>query len=344
MPSGPLAGRLVGDQLPDVVDQQAHGVTASIARRSSAGTSDGQVPARHGPPPGRRPRLLTSAAVAAKPRRRGRTPAVRTLSSAYRHQVGARARGDPPGVGPAQRGVPGGGGRQQFGRGEVAAPLGAQPLVQLHRPGLLEQVDHRVAVAAEAQRAAGVGQRPGRPDPVGQIPFGGGAEAHPGPVLAEQRSGPPRSGGWRVPPWCPGPSTPSSASSAVGVRPCYARQASFSARCSERWTCSGAPLRAQSRHRRASGRPAPPAPSGPPRRPGHVVAGPEPVRRASAQRPRPRRRSAAAARRAAPVHRGGQVEVSSRVIRMPASAAASTSAAPIAFGSSYGRPPGRWCR
>ncbi len=37
-----------------------------------------------------------------------------------------------------------------------------------------------------------------------------------------------------------GPSTPWSASNRVGVTPWAVRQASFSAVCSERWTCSGA--------------------------------------------------------------------------------------------------------
>lgn len=37
-----------------------------------------------------------------------------------------------------------------------------------------------------------------------------------------------------------GPSAPRSASSRVGVTPCAARQASFSAVCSDRWTCNGA--------------------------------------------------------------------------------------------------------
>ena len=36
-----------------------------------------------------------------------------------------------------------------------------------------------------------------------------------------------------------GPSTPASASSSVGLSPYAARQASFSAGCSDRWTCSG---------------------------------------------------------------------------------------------------------
>ena len=70
-----------------------------------------------------------------------------------------------------------GGGLHELRRCEVAALFGTQPLVQLQRAGLLEQVDHGVAVAAEAQRAARVVQRTGRAEPVGQFPFGGGAEA-----------------------------------------------------------------------------------------------------------------------------------------------------------------------
>jgi hypothetical protein len=50
--------------------------------------------------------------------------------------------------------------------------------VQFDRPRLLEQVDDGMAVAAEAQRAAGVGERSGVADAVGEIPFRGGAEAH----------------------------------------------------------------------------------------------------------------------------------------------------------------------
>ena len=43
-------------------------------------------------------------------------------------------------------------GAQQLGSGPVAAGTGAQPLVQLHRAGLLKDVDDRMAVAAYAQR------------------------------------------------------------------------------------------------------------------------------------------------------------------------------------------------
>ena len=68
----------------------------------------------------------------------------------------------------------------------VAAALGGQALVELDRPGLLEQVDHGVAVRAQAEGAAGVGQRPGRPDPVGQVALGGRADAGGGAGGAEE--------------------------------------------------------------------------------------------------------------------------------------------------------------
>src|ERR1700733_4746760 len=49
---------------------------------------------------------------------------------------------------PAQAGVPSVRRRlRQVGRGEVAAPLGRQPLRQLHPPRLFQQVDHAVPVA-----------------------------------------------------------------------------------------------------------------------------------------------------------------------------------------------------
>ncbi len=43
-----------------------------------------------------------------------------------------------------------------------------------------------MAVAAQAQRAARAGQRPGRADPVGQVGLGGRAETGHGPAAAEQ--------------------------------------------------------------------------------------------------------------------------------------------------------------
>ena len=119
---------------------------------------------------------------------------------------------------------------------------------------------------------------------------------------------------------------PESASSSVGVRPCAARQASFSARCSDRWTCSGTPPRPT--------RPRSPSASAGTARTEWIAApttacgGARRARRpASAQRvasPSPKRSCGSLQRLA--VHRGRQVEVSSSVIRMPASAAAATSA------------------
>src|SRR6266496_2203688 len=60
-------------------------------------------------------------------------------------------------------------GRAPASRGEA--------LVQLQGAGLLEQVDDGVAVAADAQRAAGGGQRRGGADAVGQVALGGRAHA-----------------------------------------------------------------------------------------------------------------------------------------------------------------------
>ena len=207
----------------------------------------------------------------------------------------------------------------------------------LQRAGLLEQVDHGVAVAAEAERAAGVGQRAGRSDAVGQVAFGGRAEADAGAGAAEQRA---RSASVR---WVActavrvGPSTPVSASSSVGVRPCAARQASFSARCSERWTCSG---RAGGRGRRTVDS----APAGTART--ECSAAPIRACGAAGSRATPVRPGVHVAvaepalhpvQRLA-VHGGGQVErvqqgdPDAGLARRPRSARA-----PITFGSAYGR-------
>ena len=76
-----------------------------------------------------------------------------------------RAGREATGVGPAEeRGAADGGRRQQVGRRVVAADAGGQPLVELHRPRLLEQVDHRVGVGtrgtARAPAAASAGRGP----------------------------------------------------------------------------------------------------------------------------------------------------------------------------------------
>ena len=84
-----------------------------------------------------------------------------------RHQVGPRADRDDARrpASPAPHARPRPTAAHQLGRGEQAAPPGAQPLVQFHPARLLEQVDHGVRVRADAQRAAGVGQRPPGPRP-----------------------------------------------------------------------------------------------------------------------------------------------------------------------------------
>lgn len=69
----------------------------------------------------------------------------------------------------------------------VPALAGDQPLVQLHRPGLLEQVDDRLAVGAERDGRSGVQQPAGGADAVGEVALGGGAHAHVGGGAAEQR-------------------------------------------------------------------------------------------------------------------------------------------------------------
>ena len=90
----------------------------------------------------------------------GSVPASRTPVERDRHEVGARAGLDPPGVRPAEAGVPVLGGGPQQGRGAVVPALAArEALVELHRARLLEQVDHGVRVAAERQRGARVDQR-----------------------------------------------------------------------------------------------------------------------------------------------------------------------------------------
>ena len=87
-----------------------------------------------------------------------------------RDQVGAEAGRDPAGVVPAQAGVVRGG-FEQGARREVAAALGLQPQVELHRARLLEQVDDRVAVAAEREPRTRV------PDAVGEVALGRRAHA-----------------------------------------------------------------------------------------------------------------------------------------------------------------------
>ena len=102
-------------------------------------------------------------------------------------QVGPGPGRDLPGVRPAQAGVPGAGrGGEQGLRGEVAAGAAGQPFGILDPAGFLQHVDHRVAVAAQRQRAAGRGQRLRGREAVAQIALGRGAQAGEHAAAAEQ--------------------------------------------------------------------------------------------------------------------------------------------------------------
>ena len=83
--------------------------------------------------------------------------------------------------------MPGGGGRPgQRGGTEPAAASRGQPFAELDAAGLVQQVDHRVAVAAHRERAACPGQRPRRADAVGQEGLRGRAQADAGAAAAQQ--------------------------------------------------------------------------------------------------------------------------------------------------------------
>ena len=148
-----------------------------------------------------------------------------------------------------------GGGGEQLAGGEVAALVGGQPLVELQRPRLLEQVDDGVAVAAEASAGTPAARRRAAgPMPSARSRSVVGHRQTRGRACAEQRDVGVGQVGGVDRAWSSGPSTPvrrrAAASACSRAR---ARQASFSAGCSERWTCSGAPrAAAQSRDRRAA--------------------------------------------------------------------------------------------
>ena len=116
----------------------------------------------------------------------GSVPASRTDPRSTVTRSAAAPTRQGPDLRPADAGVAVGGGRPEQVGGPVVAPhAGVQPLVQLDAAGLLEQVDHRVRVAAERQPGSGVDEPPGRADAVGQVALGRGAAAHRAAVAAE---------------------------------------------------------------------------------------------------------------------------------------------------------------
>ena len=183
-------GGVVRHQDADVVEHgRRH--TASAARASSAATSMRTwAPSRTitSPP------TTTWSTSAADGREHDRLEQVLAAGAGQPHriephraQVGQRTRLEPPGLRPAEAGVAvGGGGPQQARRVVVAAHEARQPFVVLHRPRLLEQVDHGVRVGAEGERRSGVAQRPRRADPVGEVALGRRAQAHRRPAGAER--------------------------------------------------------------------------------------------------------------------------------------------------------------
>ena len=188
-------GGVAGDEQPDVVDhERAH---AAHRPRSTRSSSRGDVDdtcaavahdrAAVDDHVGARPPALAANTTAARASS-GRVPARRTPSPATTATRSARAPGAMrPGVVPAQAGVPGLGRRaQQRGGGVDAALPAREPLVELDRARLLEEVDDRVRVAAERQRRAGLGERAHAADAVGEVALGGRADAAARRGAAEQ--------------------------------------------------------------------------------------------------------------------------------------------------------------
>ena len=108
-----------------------------------------------------------------------------------------------------------------------------EPQVELDRARLLEQVDDRVAVAAERELRARRRRCRRR-----------GRARSSGTCRSSSRCSSRRRRRCRCVAWTAvssGRARRARPAAATGVQPCAARQASFSARCSETWKCSGLP-------------------------------------------------------------------------------------------------------
>ena len=220
------------------------------------------------------------------PPRRVGTPAVRDAVQPDRDQVGAVADGDRARRRPSRaRACPVAvAASQQLGGGEVPAALGGS---RSSSSTPRASSNRSITAWLSLPRLSGLpasASAPGRADAVGQVPFGGGAEAHrrcrcpPSTVRSASVEVGGVHGGGR-----PGRAPRGRRSSSVGVRPCTARQASFSARCSDRCTCSGARAGAHPATV-ASWSPAPRGPSGSPHRSDRVRPGRRSASTRSAQR------------------------------------------------------------
>ena len=191
-PSGPSprAGSQVTSSPMRSIDERAHAATAAIASLSSRATSSRTW----------RPSRTTSAAVddhvAHVGRGRGEDDGGEGVArGGSRRGARRRARRRPGRRGPRARCRPASGQPRQAcpaavaalssaARGLRAALAARQPLVELDRARLLEEVDHGVRVAAERQRRAGPAQRARAADAVGEVALGRRADA------AERRAPP----------------------------------------------------------------------------------------------------------------------------------------------------------
>ena len=225
-------GRVVGDQLADVGDQRdGHRVPTPSARRSRASSPDvrhGDVPSsvdHHGP--------AVDDHVCDVGRRRGEHHRLRgrpAARGAHASRVSTATRSarapdrEPPAVGPAEAACPPRSRPEQLAGGDDAAR--ARTRSRSSSSTARASSNRSITAWLSVPRLNSPRRRqaaPGRADAVAEVALGGRAEAGAG-----RRRGPcrrcPRSVRWVA---CTavvrGPSTPSSRSSAVGVRPCTAR-------------------------------------------------------------------------------------------------------------------------
>ena len=166
---------IVGDEQADAVDDERghaaapHGVDGLGERgrdrdRHVLAVADDPAPADHHVARRRAPRPRTP-----PPRRGGRArrrPGGRCRGRRRSRSASAPTPRRPASGQPSERRAARRGRGQEVGGGVVAADAGGQPLVELHRPGLLEQVDHRVRVATRGTAA----RRPRRARPTGPMP------------------------------------------------------------------------------------------------------------------------------------------------------------------------------
>ena len=177
---------VVGDQLADAGDARW---SSSVHRSCRSRRSSSRPMLARGRPAGRRPGRRRS--PGRRPRRRRRrprcarrapVPAVRGAVVSRVTRSARRADRDPCRRRRSRGAWPSVAAAEQLGGGPVPALLGGEPLVELDRPHLLEQVDHRVAVGARGSAGCPAScSGAAGPDAVAEVALGGRAEAGVGP-------------------------------------------------------------------------------------------------------------------------------------------------------------------